>query len=153
MGQQLWLNTLSDLTPEQIVTGAYQAIKQSSYLPSPHLVRQCSQPNPEALGLPSVRSAYTEACLAPTPKTEHPWSHPAVYLAGQATDWYVLTHATEAQSFPIFERHYETLCERVLKGEELSLPLPQALEETLDTPMSIKERQKQLSSLRKQLKL
>jgi 16S rRNA A1518/A1519 N6-dimethyltransferase RsmA/KsgA/DIM1 with predicted DNA glycosylase/AP lyase activity len=44
------------------------------------------------------------------------WSHPAVYHAGAASDWFFLASSPEKTAFPVFERHYRRLCELVDAG-------------------------------------
>ncbi len=149
LAQQLWLSVLSDLSPAQIIAGARRAIKQSDFLPTPHTVRE--QANAETLGLPSAHSAYQEACRAPSPKAAYAWTHPAVYFAGRACDWYFLANTIENRAFPLFKQHYATLCERVRQGEDLSIPITPALPKTVDKPLSLSKRRAQLKKLRDRL--
>lgn len=151
MAQQLWLNALSDLRPEQIVQGARRALRESDYLPTIHSLRKFCQPSREALGLPDPHRAYIEACQAPSPKAEQRWSHPAVYHAGRESDWFYLASTPELQAFPVFKRNYELLCQRVEAGEQIDLPIVKALPESTGTPLSNEERRQRLQALREQL--
>jgi hypothetical protein len=153
MAKQLWLNALADLSPKQIVAGGHRSIKESEYLPTLHSIRKCCVPNPAELGLPDAHAAYLEACQAPSPRNEYKWSHPAVYFAGRESDWFFISSNPESKAFPVFKRNYELLCERILKGEELELPLAKALPEEIHQPLSNAERKERLQTLRKELDL
>lgn len=151
--QRLWLGSLSQFQPETILRGARKVIEESEYLPTLHRMIRACQGNPEQFGLPDVHSAYIEACRAPSPKAAQRWSHPAVYHAGLAADWFFLSSNSEKVAFPVFERHYLRLCEKVMGGAELPQPNVPALPETIETPLSKEENQHRLESLRKQLDL
>lgn len=81
----------------------------------------------ESYGLPTTLEAYREACLAADRPRQHAWSHAAVYHAGRATDWFRLRTEEKSQVFRDFEYNYRTLCQRVVNGESLDVPLPLAL--------------------------
>lgn len=153
MAKQLWLNSLCDLPAERLQAGTRRAIKQSAYLPTIHTVRQFCDIDPSELGLPDTHAAYLEACKAGSPKSEQHWSHPAVYLAGKASDWYFLGNNSEAKTFPVFKRNYELLCDRAAKGEPLNIPIAKALPETVSHPLSTEENKQRLQELRAQLDL
>ncbi len=151
--RRLWLNSLAQFAPETILRGARKVIEESEYLPTLNRMIRACQGNPEAFGLVDAHQAYVEACRAPSPKAAHQWSHPAVYHAGCASDWYFLASNSEKVAFPIFERHYLKLCERVMNGTELPAPNVPALPETIETPLSKEENAKRMEALRKQLDL
>lgn len=151
MAKQLWLNNLADLSADRIVAGTKRAIRESEFLPTPHTIRKFCDPKPQELGLPDAHQAYLEACRAASPKNQQHWSHPAVYLAGKASDWFFLASNAEAKAFPVFKRNYEILCERVLQGEQLDTPVPVAIPETLSQPLSNEERKQRLQAMREQL--
>jgi hypothetical protein len=153
MAQQLWLNNLSDLSPPSIVAGTRRAINESEYLPTPHTIRKYCDPRPEDLGLIDAHSAYLEACNAPSPKNAYQWSHPAVYLAGNASDWFFLASSAEAKAFPVFKHNYELLIERLMRGEQLETPVPKAIPETIQQPLTNEERKQRLKALREELNL
>ena len=151
MAKQLWLNNLCDLTPERIVAGTHRAIKQSEYLPTLHTIRKFCDPSPTELGLPDAYDAYVEACRAATPKADQPWSHPIVYLAGAASDWFLLASSPEAKAFPVFKRNYEILLQRLLAGENLAMPVLKAIPESIPAPLSKEENKARMAKLRKEL--
>lgn len=149
--QRLWLNSLVQFTPETILRGAKKVIEDSDYLPTLNRMIRACQGSPEEFGLPDAHKAYVEACQASSPKSAYAWSHPAVYHAGCASDWYFLASNSERNAFPIFERHYLKLCARVINGETLPTPNLPALPETLETPLTREENLKRMEDLRKQL--
>ena len=151
--KRLWLGSLSQFTPETILRGARKVIEESEYLPTLNRMIRACQGDPEKFGLIDVHRAYVEACRAPSPKSAFHWSHPAVYHAGCASDWFFLASNAEKIAFPVFERHYLKLCERVMNGEDLSAPDIPALPQTIETPLSKEENQKRMEALRKQLEL
>lgn len=151
--KKLWLESLSVFAPETILRGARKVIEESEYLPTLHRMIRACQGDPEKFGLIDAHRAYVEACKAPSPKAAYVWSHPAIYHAGCASDWYFLSSNSERNAFPIFERHYLKLCERVMNGEELPAPNVLTLPEIIETPLSKEENHKRMEELRKKLDL
>ncbi len=151
--KRLWLSSLSQFAPETILRGARKVIEESEYLPTLNRMIRACQGDPEKFGLIDAHRAYVEACRAPSPKAAYAWSHPAIYHAGCASDWFFLSSNAEKVAFPIFERHYLKLCERVMNGEELPAPSVLALPQTIETPLSKEENAKRMEALRKQLQL
>lgn len=144
--KRLWLSHLANYSPEQILGAARRATHESEYLPT---VRGVLKYLESGSGLPDARDAYREACLAPSPKVEQHWSHPAVYLAGLASDWFFLASQPEKVAFPVFEKHYRELCERVARGEQLTIPAVPALPQAVHRPMTAGERHAAMLELRK----
>jgi hypothetical protein len=151
LAKRLWLSHLAAYTPEQILAAARRATHESEYLPTVRGVLKYLESGVN--GLPDVRDAYREACLAPSPKVEQQWSHPAVFLAGVASDWFFLASQTEKTALPVFEKHYRALCERVAQGEKLHMPAVAALPETIHQPMTAEQRQAAMQALRAAVKL
>ncbi|WP_372764473.1 replication protein P [Litorivivens sp.] len=153
VAKQLWLHSLLDLSPEEIIRGCRRSIRESAYLPTLHTIRELSKPSLTEFGLPDPHSAYLEACRATSPKADYNWSHIAVYHAGRAADWYFLANNAERTAFPVFKDHYLRICQQVLDGEELALPSTPALPQEHNTPLSLEERREKLRELRKELGL
>lgn len=151
VAKQLWAHTLADLSADEILRGCRKSIKNSAYLPTLHTIRENSQFDPAELGLPDARQAYLEACRAPSPKSDHQWSHAAVYHAGQASDWFFLASSSEAKAFPVFKRNYEILCERVKAGEDLADAVPLALPKKAPAPLSPEENRERMAKLKSSL--
>lgn len=76
-------------------------------------------PDPQALGLPSVRDAYLEACQHSHAPAQRHWSHPAVQWAARETGYFKLRSEQERYSWPAFEGVYRNLVERLADGEEI----------------------------------
>lgn len=153
-GKKLWLSHLQHLRAEQIIAAAHRAIRESEYLPTIRgLLKYCTD-ELEMYGLPDARTAYVEACMAQAPQDKAQWSHPAVYFAGKASDWFFLANTPERQAFPVFERNYQLLCQRVRQGEQLNLPVAPALPESVaTTPLTREEQQAQMQALRKSVNI
>ena len=147
--KKLWLESLSDYPVEQILKGAKHAIEHSEYLPTLNRMHECCQQGLADIGLPAAHDAYLEACKAPSPRSAQPWSHPAVYLAGRDSDWFFLANNSERVSWPVFREHYQQYCARVLRGESLEVPAPEALERQPSEPLSAEDQLSELEELRK----
>ena len=150
--KRLWLETLRGIEPSVLLRAAKSILSHSEYLPTLHtMLEHCQKVRGQQL--PDAHSAYVEACRAPSPKASARWSHPAVYHAGKAADWYFLASNTEATALPVFKRIYNDICQRVRDGETLQSPEPLALPETTETALDADEQRLKLAELRKQLDL
>ena len=152
MAKQLWLRLLVDFKPQHIATAGRQAICDNTFLPTPHSIREYCDAAVTA-GIPDAKAAYIEACLSREPRQNSKWSHPIVYLAGKTTDWFFLSSQPEAQVFPVFERNYLLLLERVKRGEQLDLPVAKALTKKKQEPLEPEVQKEKLKALRDQLDL
>jgi hypothetical protein len=149
-GKKLWFSNLKDFSAEQILRATRRAIKESEFLPTVRGILKFIETEYDALGLPDARSAYMEACRAPSPKSDFAWSHPAVYYAGRESDWFFLANSIERQAFPVFERNYKIICERLLRGEQIDMPVQKALPAETHTPLSKQEQLDHLKRLREE---
>jgi hypothetical protein len=127
--KKLWLEALAGFPVEQVLRGARHAIETSEYLPTLNRMLESCHASLREYGLPDARSAYLEACRAGSPKSAQHWSHPAVYLAGRDSDWFFLANNTENLTWPVFRDRYRDYCGRVMAGEKLEVPAPEALPE------------------------
>ena len=153
IAKKYWLGTLEQYSPLQIVHAAKQVIRTQDYLPSiAALVKACEQ-GLDLFGLPSPRQAYIEACGAPSPKRDYPWSHEAVYLAGQGAGWFVIASESESTSFPLFDYHYQLLCRRVISGERLEAAVVTPLPDKIARPLSKDETKARFAKMRDELGL
>ena len=152
--KRLWLEMLRGYAPSTVLKAARAVMESSEYLPTLrtmllHCERSAGEPS-----LPDAHSAYLEACRAPQPKAGHAWSHPLVYHAGRASDWYFLQGAPEAKGFAVFKLHYEALRRDLERGVKLPDPspanAPPALEEK---PLPKLEQTERLQQLKRQLDL
>ncbi|MEH6589895.1 MAG: replication protein P [Halioglobus sp.] len=148
--KKLWLESLTDYPVEQILRGAKHAIENSEYLPTLNRMHECCQQGLSDFGLPTAHAAYVEACNASSPKSAQAWSHPAVYLAGRDSDWFFLANNVERVTWPFYRDHYQRYCARVMRGEELAVPEPEALERDEVEPLSKEEQLAELRRLREE---
>ncbi len=144
--KKLWLESLAHYPVEQVLRGAKHAIENSEYLPTLNRMHECCLQAMDEYGLPGARDAYLEACRAASPKSAQSWSHPAVYLAGRDSDWFFLANNTEHTAWPVFRDHYQQYCSRAIRGEQLEVPAPAALEKSKSKPLS---QEQQLEALQK----
>jgi hypothetical protein len=150
--KKLWLDALREFPLDQVLRGAKHAIETSEYLPTLNKMLECCRDSLGAYGLPDARSAYREACDAPSPKSAQRWSHPAVYFAGRDADWFLLANEPESKSWPLFREAYRHWSGRVMAGEELVIDAPAALPETSGQPSSREQALAEIEKIRESLK-
>ena len=151
--KKLWLDSLGGQPVEVILLAAKRCIETSEYLPTLHrFLSCCREVRLHDAGLPDVHAAYREACLATEPKYAFPWTHPAVFHAGQQAGWFYLASTTEDKAFPIFKRYYETLCDQLADGATLALPAPDtgAASHPKTPAVPAEEQREHLAQLRQQ---
>ena len=153
MAKQFWRRHLAAFSPEIIVRAADSACASSAYLPSLHELLRLTRELSGRGAWPAPYPAYREACLARAPQRRQAWSHAAVYHAGAAVGWHALATRPESRTWPMFERCYRELCERLAQGQELApLPRPDAVAGSLDAPAIDYRRQRErLAALRERL--
>lgn len=117
--KKLWLNSLSQVSAEIILTGGERIVQRSEFLPTLAQMLHACCVDKDGKPLPDARSAFIEACNAPSPKSEFEWSHDLVYHAGRKTGWHRLASSEESRSFPLFQQQYQNLLEALMRGEEL----------------------------------
>jgi hypothetical protein len=150
MAKQLWLRLLIDYTPEEISKATRLTICDNTFLPTPNNIRDyCEKLINNSI--PDVKTAYKEACLSREPRNNKVWSHPIVYHAGKATDWFFLNNQIEAITFPVFERNYEILSKRLRSGECLDVPIKVGIKREKVEVLDNKKLKEKLSKIRKDL--
>ena len=150
--KRLWLEMLADVAPETMLLACKNIIANHEYLPTLNTMIEacCAIDN---ASLPDAHEAYIEACRASSPKVEFRWSHPAIYHAGHASDWYFLQTNPESIAFPVFRQEYEKVCARVKQGEKLEAPKFLKLPEESTVPLAKEENLKRLIKLKETLNL
>jgi hypothetical protein len=151
LGKEYWLSCLAEFSPRQITRAARKLVKTSEYLPTVAAVVKACETGLELFGLPAPRAAYLEACKAPSPKDACNWSHPAVYYAGKASDWFILASEPESVALPIFQYNYQQICQRVMAGEEFAITPPPALSDRHGKKLTSAQRKEQMRKLREKL--
>ena len=151
LAKQLWLDTLRAYPPEVMHKACRAAIAASEYLPSLHNIQKHCLEQLQVLGIPDAYSAFREACNATSPKRNCAWSHPLVYHAGVASDWFFLANNPESKTWPVFEHHYQQLCQHALNGKQFQVEAQAALaDEVQGQPLSNEERVEKLRVLREE---
>lgn len=153
LAKKYWLGCLQEYPPQVILRAVRKVVKTQEFLPTVAAVAAACENAHELFGLPSARAAYVEACCKPEPKAQQQWSHPAVFLAGQATGWFELNTSTQAEVYDVFAYNYAEFCRRVVHGETLDLPVHKALPEQVLAPLSPEENSKRLKALRNKFDL
>ncbi|ADZ92041.1 replication protein P [Marinomonas mediterranea] len=75
-----------------------------------------------AYGLVEPRGAYAEAARCRIDPREFKWSHPVVFHAGCEVGWFKLKTEEEHVTWPVFEKAYLSLMDRVIEGESFTIP-------------------------------
>lgn len=153
LAKKYWLGVLREYRPEVILRAVRQVVRNSEFLPSLAAIVSTCENAHELFGLPTAQAAYVEACCAAEPKVEQPWTHPAVYLAGEACGWFRLASEPQARIFPLFAYHYARLCRAVIRGEKLSVPSLQVLPERVEVLLSPEENLARLQALKQHFDL
>ena len=151
--KRLWLEALDAYPTAVILRAAQHAIEHSDYLPTLNRMIEACRLCLSNLGLPSPYDAYREACLAPSPKTDVAWSHPAVYLAGRDSDWFFLANEPQSKTWHVYREHYERWVSRAARGEPLRGPERTALSAPETPAPSHEEQVTHLARLRKEIGL
>ncbi|TDO98916.1 replication protein P [Marinomonas balearica] len=76
----------------------------------------------KAYGMADPRSAYAEAARCRIDPREFNWSHPVVFHAGCDVGWFKLKTEEEHVTWSVFEKAYLSLVDRVIEGENFSIP-------------------------------
>ncbi len=122
-----WATSLQGYGEDVLVLAIERAKREFSWMPTIaeflQLLQQCHQ----AFGLPDAESAYAEACRYADTPSSHNWSHAAVYHAGYMTGWYELRQGEQERLRPRYQANYRALYERILRGEQLTVPPQPAL--------------------------
>ena len=143
-----WQAALKDLGDMELRNGLTRAQNFNGFFSLPSFRELCKTIDISAHGLPDAKAAYQEACLKPSPKAAQRWSHPAVYRAGVATGWHELHARPTDDIYPRFDYHYGELVKRVLAGEDITVPVPDALPETISSPLTPEQRISRMAELR-----
>lgn len=125
-----WVRTFVEngiTSDDQIRLGMKRArADKSDFIPSAGKFVGWCFPTPEELGLPSANNAYREAALNSHRPIAHAWSHPAVYQAGKETGWFFLKSEPQRDTQAEFNKVYDDICKRVMRGDVFAVPAPDA---------------------------
>ena len=127
--KRVWISALQKYSPRRIFVATKKALSTSHFFPDLGDIRKLCKLRYDEVGLKEPLQAYYEACYAPVQTRDHAWSHIAVYLAARETGWTMLRSQEQRIVFPVFERNYEILCNRVLDGEDLEATIHVGIED------------------------
>lgn len=128
--KKIWTRNLLDYNPRRILLAGKKALDTSKFFPDLSEIRELCKLRYDEMGLKEPLQAYYEACHAPDQTRNHRWSHIAVYLAARETGWLTLRSEEQRVAYPIFERNYEIICNRVLDGEDLEESIRKGIEDS-----------------------
>jgi len=116
-----WAITLLGTSANLIEFALERCKREHAWPPTIAEFLKLLQPAPETLGLPSLDSAYLEACRYSHDPSSHHWSHLCVQLAAQQVGYFRLRSEPERTTRPIFASQYQKLIARLVQGESLEL--------------------------------
>ena len=128
--KRVWKNSLQEFSPRRILLAGKRALDTSKFFPDLSDIRELCKFRYDEMGLKEPLQAYYEACYAPVQTRDHHWSHLAVFLAARESGWMLLRSEEQRVAFPVFERNYEILCNRVLEGEDLEASVLKGIEDS-----------------------
>nr|WP_306671263.1 MULTISPECIES: replication protein P [unclassified Endozoicomonas] len=128
--KKVWIQGLSEFKPARIVRAGQKVLDTTKFFPDLSEIREHCKLHHDEMGLKKPLQAYYEACYAPEQSRDARWSHIAVYLAARETGWMTLRSEEQSVAFPIFERNYNILCNRVLDGEDLEASIMKGIEDS-----------------------
>ena len=121
----------NELTNDALIEPAlnyYRNIKneKDGWCPTPaQFVTACKVRHAE--GCPTAKQAYLEYVLNYA-KSNHKWSHEIVRATVRISkQGYEIKSLPEEKAFMIYERAYQVLMDRIIKGEPLDVPIPKGL--------------------------
>lgn len=151
--KQQWLKTLFEggIHEQAQISRGFHHIRRSGvvFWPTPwQFVEWCNGTSETLEGVPAVGAAYEEFCCKSHDLQGATFSHPIVRSAGKAAGVWEMRNLPRNKAFPIFERAFGLLRDRLIAGDDLGEELPKALPEETFTPLSRGENQSRLQALR-----
>ena len=128
--KRVWYQSLKEFSPRRIIQAGQKALDTTKFFPDLSEIRELCKLRYDEMGLKEPLQAYYEACYAPEQTREYRWSHIAVYLAARETGWITLRSEEQRTAFPIFERNYNIICNRVIDGEDLEASIMKGIEDS-----------------------
>ena len=117
----------NELTTDNLIEPALNFFRSNDeWMPTPaQFVALCKTRHAE--GCPTAKQAYLEY-VQNYAKSNHAWSHEIVRATVRLSkQGYEIKSLPEEKAFMIYERAYQILMDRIIKGEPLDVPIPKAL--------------------------
>lgn len=117
----------NNLTTDELIEPALNFFRNNDeWMPTPaQFVGMCLIRHVE--GCPPAKQAYLEY-VQNYAKSNHVWSHEIVRAAVRLSkQGYEIKSLPEEKAFAIYERAYQILMDRMIKGEKIDAPIPKAL--------------------------
>ena len=73
-------------------------------------------------------------------------------LAGRDAGWFMLANEAERKTWPIFQEKYREYCARIMAGEQLDIPAPEALPPSSGEISSKEDALAEIARIRESLK-
>ena len=127
--KKVWIRNLTEFSPQRILQAGKKALDHGSFFPDLRDIRSYCKLDYRDLGMKEPLQAYYEACQLIDQSKDAPWSHIVVYLAARVTGHLVLRGQPQKLAYPIFQRNYEILCNRVINGEDVEAEMFAGLED------------------------
>lgn len=129
----IWLATLGELTPDQLMLGLKRCANSGNAWPpsAPEFKSMC-KPDFAELGIPSLNEAFNLCCNQYRSPLKKPWPHPAVYWMGKNAGWFMLGTEKAEKSLKVFKGVYEDIVNRLANGEQFTLPSQKSNSNLLD---------------------
>jgi hypothetical protein len=124
-----WALSLAGLSAQLVELGLERCKREHAWPPTIAEFLKLVQPSPESIGLPSVDSAYLEACRNSHSASNRGWSHICVQLAAQKVGYFSLKSESERNTRPAFKAAYFDLIQRLTEGESFEISTAVALPE------------------------
>ena len=115
------------LTTDELIEPALNFYRNNDeWMPTPaQFIKLCMSRH--AQGCPPARDAYLEY-VQNAGKSSHQWTHEIVPAAVRLSkQGYEIRSLPEEKAFLVYERSYQILMDRILKGESIDRPIPKAL--------------------------
>lgn len=141
-----WAPEIARLTQEQCNAALarlkrYPALngKGEAWPPSLPEFIDLARPTRAEIGVPDNELAYLEARTHAHRPREHDWSHRAVFYAGEAVGWWLLSNGSTGETKSAFMSAYSTIVERLRNGESLMwiAPPDPEIEPEASTPSDV----------------
>lgn len=122
LARREWAYCIQGYSEPQLARALHESKLKYAWPPAIAEFVALLRPSPEELGLPSTLQAYHEACRCRQDPRTFAWTHPIIFHATQAVSLWRIQHSSEKDVWPLFEKEYNSLLDRMYKGEQFTIP-------------------------------